>query len=290
MDNSDRQPLRIPAPRRILRVRGGAPRPLVPAAVGAALFLSRWAVAGSAFVHAAIMYGLLQIPGAARQAASPAMDAFAVAYLGDWAPPPPPEPPRPAPGIPRALETIPPPVVRVKIPDTPPVPALPPRVTPPPVVVVQAPGSSAPRAMPVALPPTPAPPPEFESIRQAIYRNLDYPAAARRRGEEGRVLLVLTIRAGGILQEVVAEAGPAASRLVQAALAAARRAAPFPDAAAGQYRVPIVFKLAPATDHPGNTENPTRKESVHEIHDDDWRHPDGGRPRPERGGGPRAGS
>jgi TonB family protein len=73
-----------------------------------------------------------------------------------------------------------------------------------------------------------------------------YPDSARRRGEEGRVVLVLTVADDGTVARLDATADGASQRLLAAALAAVRRAAPFARSSSGEFRIPIVFRLAPA--------------------------------------------
>lgn len=96
--------------------------------------------------------------------------------------------------------------------------------------------------------PAPEPPPVVEDalpgtdrIREAIVRHLTYPESARRRGEEGRVLLILRVADDGGVEAVDGEG--ASWVLVQAALRAARRAAPFAGVKAAVYRIPIRFRL-----------------------------------------------
>ncbi len=88
--------------------------------------------------------------------------------------------------------------------------------------------------------------PAWDAIRTAIHRHLAYPDSARRRGEEGRVLLALTVGADGALVEAEALAEGASSRLMTAALTAVRRAAPFAPSARGEFNIPVVFRLTPA--------------------------------------------
>jgi TonB family protein len=87
---------------------------------------------------------------------------------------------------------------------------------------------------------------EWDAVRTAIHRYLAYPDSARRRGEEGRVLLMMTVAADGTLERVNATPDGASDRLVTAALSAARRAAPFDASARGNFRIPVVFRLTPA--------------------------------------------
>jgi protein TonB len=66
------------------------------------------------------------------------------------------------------------------------------------------------------------------SIRAAVAHQLRYPELALRRGIEGRVVLRLTLTASGNLLQASPSDPTADSALTNAALAAVRRAAPFP--------------------------------------------------------------
>lgn len=86
----------------------------------------------------------------------------------------------------------------------------------------------------------------------ALFRLIDankaYPEQALRRGEEGTVVLRLTIARDGSLL-AVESAAPAPRRLVKAALDAVSRAAPFPPlppplaADEAVFEVPVVYRL-----------------------------------------------
>jgi protein TonB len=163
--------------------------------------------------------------------------------------PPPAAPPQP----PEPKKEIPPP------PPKPVMVAAPPPSTPPapPRVVTPAPGTPAPLRMAVAGAPAPQPaavaaaahaapsntpvvataqgvvedvadPGYVNSIRAAVAHQLRYPAGALRRGVEGRVVLRLTLTASGHLVQAAPSEPAADSALTNAALAAVRRAAPFP--------------------------------------------------------------
>ena len=68
----------------------------------------------------------------------------------------------------------------------------------------------------------------ISSVRSAIARHLRYPELALRRGTEGRVVLRLTLDARGQLLASAANEPADDRALLGAALAAVRRAAPFP--------------------------------------------------------------
>lgn len=85
----------------------------------------------------------------------------------------------------------------------------------------------------------------WDVVRAAIHKHVVYPDSSRRRGEEGRVLLVLTVAADGALARLDATADGASQRLLAAALLAVRRAAPFALSTGGEFRIPIVFRLTP---------------------------------------------
>lgn len=85
--------------------------------------------------------------------------------------------------------------------------------------------------------------PHWRAVRDAIVRALRYPEASRQRGEEGRVWIVLKVRADGAIESLDADGGT--PRLVAAAVAAVRRAAPFPGAGPAVYRIPVSFRLVP---------------------------------------------
>lgn len=85
--------------------------------------------------------------------------------------------------------------------------------------------------------------PRWRAVRDAIVRALRYPESARQRGEEGRVWIVLRVRADGAIESLDADGDT--PRLVAAAVAAVRRAAPFPGAGPAIYRIPVSFRLVP---------------------------------------------
>ncbi len=90
----------------------------------------------------------------------------------------------------------------------------------------------------------------IHSVRTAVARHLRYPELALRRGAEGRVVLRLTLDARGKLLASAAHEPADDSALLGAALAAVRRAAPFPPwngvhnpEATLNLTLPIRFKL-----------------------------------------------
>jgi len=90
----------------------------------------------------------------------------------------------------------------------------------------------------------------LNTVRTAVARHLRYPELALRRGVEGRVVLLLTLDAAGHLLDSAAGAPEGDSALLTAALAAVKRAAPFPPwqgarepGATLNLTLPIRFKL-----------------------------------------------
>jgi protein TonB len=90
----------------------------------------------------------------------------------------------------------------------------------------------------------------INSVRASVARHLRYPELALRRGTEGRVVLRLTLDARGKLLHSTASEPADDSALLGAALAAVRRAAPFPPwngvhnpEATLNLTLPIRFKL-----------------------------------------------
>lgn len=95
-----------------------------------------------------------------------------------------------------------------------------------------------------------ADPTYVNSIREAVAHQLHYPELALRRGIEGRVVLRLTLTASGHLLHATSSEPAADTALTNAALAAVRRAAPFPawhgtrnSSALVCLTLPIRFKL-----------------------------------------------
>jgi len=90
----------------------------------------------------------------------------------------------------------------------------------------------------------------LNTVRTAVARHLHYPELALRRGVEGRIVLRLTLDAAGHLLDSAAGAPEGDSALLTAALAAVKRAAPFPPwqgarepGATLNLTLPIRFKL-----------------------------------------------
>lgn len=248
-----------------LRIR--LPGPVAPvAARRSRVRLTRLSLAGSIAVHTVAVAALLQVPGVGDRAARAAGEIIHVVYLGRLAEPeplpPPPPPPQPAPEPANACEPAvampdpppPPPVLAESIPIvlTNPVPAeVAPEPPPPPVAIEAMPSVEVAAEPPAAMAPVPEPAlaiesgPAWDAVRTAVHRHLAYPASARRRGEEGRVILHLIVGSEGALEQAGVAADGASDRLVAAALTAARRAAPFDASSRGEFHIPIVFRLSP---------------------------------------------
>lgn len=88
----------------------------------------------------------------------------------------------------------------------------------------------------------------FERLRQAVARHKRYPLKSRRRGEQGRVTVRLTLNPGGAISAVTLAASSGHRRLDNAALRAVRQASPL----AGldgrltrpvQLSLPVVFRF-----------------------------------------------
>lgn len=148
---------------------------------------------------------------------------------------------------------------------------------PPPLAHIAAPSSVIPSPLRVAMTSAPAPAPVavetsatnsapavasgngaeevsdpayISTVRAAVARHLRYPELALRRGAEGRVVLRLTLDTAGRLLDSGAGALEGDRALLTAALAAAKRAAPFPPwqgvhhpDATLKLTLPIRFKL-----------------------------------------------
>ena len=167
--------------------------------------------------------------------------------------PPPPQKVKPAPQQ-REVKPIEPPrtaPILVASPEAPPSPAAP-------VVPEQkpAPPPELPRAQaPVAAPAPPAPPAPATSLTpprsDAAYLNNPrpaYPLAARRRGDQGTVLLRVLVTSDGLAASVTLEKTSGHSSLDDAALTAVKTWRFVPARQGGQaveapYVVPIVFKV-----------------------------------------------
>lgn len=228
-----------------LRIRRADLRDLPPVsrpAPGARF--SRWAIAGSAGLHVLAFLLLMQtLAPAPRESVA---ENLIVVTLR-----PPPEPTDREPPLPEPPG--PPPAMNAPIVFTP---------EPAPFPLVAAitnpvPGELTVEVKPASTPAWPGATPEPETeeeawtmVRNAIHQHLVYPESARRRGEEGRVILRVTVAPDGRLTALEAESDGASPRLVHAALAAAHRAAPFGRTAAGRHAVPVFFRLqSEARDH-----------------------------------------
>ena len=103
----------------------------------------------------------------------------------------------------------------------------------------------------MAAPPTPRPGGvEADTYLAMLLRHLqafrDYPAAARRRGQEGRVVVLVALQPDGSVASAVIENGSGYDLLDQAALNMVGRASPFPPPppqAPRRLRFPIDFSL-----------------------------------------------
>lgn len=167
--------------------------------------------------------------------------------------PPPASPPpaprmaaRPPPRIAHALKPPPPAAV-------PPVSAAPAESSPAPPIRDAGPSEERPATAPApavaAVPPPALSPPDF---RAAYLRNPPpgYPAAARRNGEEGTVMLRVLVSAEGAPREVALERSSGSSVLDAAALATVKTWRFSPARRGGEAQeawvlVPIVFRLEP---------------------------------------------
>ena len=171
--------------------------------------------------------------------------------------PPEPEPPvvTEAPPIDPSLIPLPepPPQLVLQAPKPPPPKPVAPKPAPP-AAAAPAPPSPRPPALTAPAPPAAAarqaaPDPRYiDRLAAAIERERDYPVAARRRGEQGRVTLTIVIATNGrlISADVVGSSGFDA--LDKAALGMVRRAtlpplAPGLGAESASFTIPIVFAV-----------------------------------------------
>ena len=171
--------------------------------------------------------------------------------------PPEPEPPvvTEAPPIDPSLIPLPepPPQLVLQAPKPPPPKPVAPKPAPP-AAAAPAPPSPLPPALTAPAPPAAAarqaaPDPRYiDRLAAAIERERDYPVAARRRGEQGRVTLTIVIATNGrlISADVVGSSGFDA--LDKAALGMVRRAtlpplAPGLGAESASFTIPIVFAV-----------------------------------------------
>ncbi len=201
-------------------------------------------VAGVLGAHVLAGWGLLQVESV-RQA----VGEIAPLMVDLIAPPAPPAPPTPPPVPPRVIKTPPPPApIIVAAPSPAPAPTA--FVTPQPPAEPSTPMAEAPAA-PAAPPAPPAPPPK--TIPATAVQYLDppapvYPAASRRLGESGRVLVRVEIDTHGRARQVQLLRSSGSLRLDDAALTAVRGARFKPYTENGEplvvwTTVPIVFEL-----------------------------------------------
>ena len=209
----------------------------------------RAAVGAIVAVHAAAAWGLMQVSevrDAVAQAAPIFVDMVAAPALPS-SPLPPPAAPKPVPKItpPVALVTAAasPPTAFVappmEVPDPPPAPPIEPAL----------PAAAAPPTPP-ASPSPPAPPKEIpaSAVQYLESPALEYPRAARRAGESGRVVVRVYIDEGGLPRSVQVNRTSGFARLDEAALAAVQKARfrPYTEngrASAGWALIPLTFDL-----------------------------------------------
>lgn len=206
------------------------------------------AIAFIVAVHAILIAAFVAQTAPLRVAKPP--PAIVVSLVEPREPPNPPPPPKPRPSPAKAIAPMPvvapPPVV---VPEVPRMQALPAITLPPsPPDPAPSPAVSAPVA-PIAATPAIAPlvAPRFD----AAYLDNPaprYPAIARRQGEQGRVLLRVSVTADGRAGSVEIAASSGSERLDRAALDAVRRWRFVParrgdEAVAAQVLVPIAFSL-----------------------------------------------
>ncbi|MCX7818166.1 MAG: TonB family protein [Kiritimatiellae bacterium] len=208
--------------------------------------LQKYAAIASLAIHGALLAVLGNVVVVRRPATNGDRPVVVAVDVGRWVSSPPREPPPPP------LPELPP--RSISAPEPLPIPELPAIE----IAAVEWPRSSAEPApdldraleeLLAALEPPPAeqppsvPPesPRWQAVREAIMRALRYPEASRIRGEEGRVWIVLRLREDGSIESL--EGAGDIPRLVAAALAAVRRAAPFPGSGPATYRIPVSFRL-----------------------------------------------
>lgn len=204
-----------------------------------------------ALAHAGAWLGLDRL----RDAATP-VQSFKVIEAALLPPPAPapmprllpvaPPPPKKQPPSPRPKPVRP---VPAPVPAPVPIAAATVAMTEPPPAAIEAPPAPEPTPTP---PPAPAPPAAIEAPRfNAAYLNNPspaYPAAARRRGQEGRVLVRAEVLADGRCSRVELKQGSGHELLDQAALDAVRKWRFVParqgeQAVTAWVDVPIAFKL-----------------------------------------------
>lgn len=186
----------------------------------------RLMLAGIVAVHAAGVWGLMQV-NAVREAVLQAAPMF-VSLIAPPAPPVPPAP-KPAPTPPPVQKKpLPPAPLIAAAPSPAPaafvVPATPPQLVeapaPPLVVAVAAPAPPAP-ASPAPPPPKTIPASAVQYLEPPV---LVYPRVSERNGERGRVMVRVFIDAAGLPQDVQVSVSSGFARLDEAAVSAVRKA------------------------------------------------------------------
>jgi protein TonB len=225
-----------------------------PAGAHAPPQLLSWCLVASLVLHVAVFWGL---PGWQRDALMPPAPVLEVVMVTQAAVAEPPLPREPPPRIQRRAEQRPRPVLREPVPQPVPQPVRAPVAVPDPESAISISKSAEPQrpaAVVVAKPaatvvaaPAAASPPLFNA---AYLRNPApvYPAAARRNGDEGTVMLKVLVNAEGAPVRVELDQSSGSGPLDGAARAAvkgwrfvpARRGTQNIE---GWVRVPVVFRL-----------------------------------------------
>lgn len=221
----------------------GHPEPMTPNA-------RRALGAGMLAAHVALGWGLLQLEPV-REAAAEVIP-LTVNFIAPPAPAPAPPPPAPVKREPPKLKPTPAPKPVITSAPTPA--PQPPAFTAPP-----APPEPAPPAPVAALPAPPAPPappaappqPKTISISAVEYLSppvLNYPPAARRAGESGRVTVRVLVDARGLPQQTQVTRSSGFARLDESALATVRATRFKPYMENGQPHafwvlMPLIFEL-----------------------------------------------
>ena len=207
----------------------------------------RLMIAGIVAVHAAGVYGLMQI-SAVREAVLEAAPMF-VDLIAPPAPPAPPVPPPPKPQ-PVVLKKPPPPTPVIAAAPSPApsnfvVPA------PPPEPIVAAPPAPAIVAPPTPPAPAPAPAPRVipeSAVQYLVEPAPEYPRLSARNAESGRVMVLVFIDEAGMPRQVQVARSSGFARLDTAAVSAVQKARFRPPTLNGQpisgwANVPIDFGL-----------------------------------------------
>ena len=94
------------------------------------------------------------------------------------------------------------------------------------------------------LEPAPLPEADLAAVRERIVRSLSYPPRARKMGWEGRVVVGFVLLADGRVRDLRVLSSSGHEALDEAALAAVRRAAPYPPPGRDRLvRTPVSFRL-----------------------------------------------